>query len=495
MIIKFEAIETRGAQRGARRPVWVRASASVLALAWSFALMGGRAEAKQPAATQPAASQAPSQPTPAELQKQIDELQQQLNNLNKDTRVLQVKDEERDKAKPIAGYQDGFFIQSPDGKTFKLKVGGYAQADARLYTEEKGSSNTDQFTMRRVRLDIRGTLAERFEFRLLPDFAGSSLVLQDAYLDSKFSPYSVVRTGKFKTPFGIERLQSATALQFIERGLPNNLVPNRDLGLQLYGDYGLGQMTYQLALVNGVPDGGSGDTDINDPFDFAGRVFGQPFLNTALAPLRGLGVGVAGTYGIEHGTLSNTQLSSYKTASQATFFRYATDNPATGAGTTIADGTHWRVSPQAYYYWGPFSALGEVVRSSQKISRTGIDTTADNYSWQLRAGWVLSGENASYKGVIPANNFNFGGGSWGAWELAVRYEALNVDDDVFDNGFASINSSANEARAVGTALNWYLNKNIAFQVDFEHTTFDGGRAGGQDRRDENVFLTRTQFVF
>ena len=37
----------------------------------------------------------------------------------------------------------------------------YAQADGRFYTEEKNTSNTNQFTMRRVRFDVRGTLAER----------------------------------------------------------------------------------------------------------------------------------------------------------------------------------------------------------------------------------------------------------------------------------------------------------------------------------------------
>jgi phosphate-selective porin OprO/OprP len=35
-----------------------------------------------------------------------------------------------------------------------------------------------------------------------------------------------LRLGKFKPPIGLERLQSATDVRFIERGLPTSLVPN-----------------------------------------------------------------------------------------------------------------------------------------------------------------------------------------------------------------------------------------------------------------------------
>ena len=37
--------------------------------------------------------------------------------------------------------------------------------------------------------------------------------------------------GKFKVPVGLERLESATDIRFIERGFPTSLVPNRDLGV------------------------------------------------------------------------------------------------------------------------------------------------------------------------------------------------------------------------------------------------------------------------
>ena len=124
---------------------------------------------------------------------------------------------------------------------------------------------------------------------------------------------------------GLERLQSATALTFIERALPTQLVPNRDIGFQLWGDLREGFAQYQLAVMNGVIDGGSADADVNDAFDVFGRVFVHPFQETSLEPLQGLGVGVAASYGRQDGaanTATSTSTPQYRTAGQQIFFSY-----------------------------------------------------------------------------------------------------------------------------------------------------------------------------
>jgi phosphate-selective porin OprO/OprP len=439
------------------------------------------------------AADAGREPSNAELLERIDALEKELKAIRKDTRVLEVSDEERKKEKPTAGYQDGFFVNAKDGK-YKLKVGGYAQADSRWAVDDSDNPTVDAFTIRRARLDIRGTLAERFDFRIMPDFAGSSLVLQDAYVDHKFAPWAVLRAGKFKTPYGVDRLQSGTNLLFIERSLVDNLVPNRDLGLQLYGDFRQGEIGYQLAVLNGVVDGGSTDADVNDAVDLAARVFAHPFRNTTIDPLRGLGLGLAGTWGEEQGTPASPQLPQSRTSSRNSYFRYSTDNPATASGTTVANGEHWRVSPQGYWYWGPFGSTFEWGISSQELAKGAVRGTTDNTAWQVRASYLLTGENADYRQITPDNPFNFGGGRWGAWEVALRYANLDVDGDTFTKGFADNTRSVSEIDSITAGLNWYLNRNILWQLNFEHSEFSKGVAAG-DRDDENVFLTRAQFLF
>ena len=433
-------------------------------------------------------------PSTGELLDRIESLEKQLRQLKTDTRVIEVANEARAKAKPVAGYQDGFFLASPDGKSFKLKLGGYLQADSRWATDESENPTVNSFTTRRARLDIRGTVGEYFDFRLLPDFTGNSPTLLDAWVDTKFAPWAVLKTGRFKSPYSIERLQSATSLLFIERALTDNLMPNRDVGVQLSGDLRQGELAYQLAVLNGAPDAGSADTDVNDAVDLALRVFAQPFRNTTVERLRGFGLGAAGTWGHEQGTPSSPQLPQFRTSSRVTYFRYFTDTPATTAGTTVADGVHWRVSPQAYWYSGPFGSLFDYGVSSQEISRGSVKASTTNTAWQWGGSWVLTGEAASYAGVAPSHNFDFGRGGWGAWQVALRYASLEVDGETFSKGFADSSKQVSGIDSVTVGLNWYLNKSILWAFDYEHSSFERG-AKASNRDPENVFLTRAQLAF
>ena len=47
----------------------------------------------------------------------------------------------------------------------------------------------------------------------------------------------------------------------------------------------------------------------------------------------------------------------------------------------------------------------------------------------------------------------------------------------------------------GVGLNWYLSRNLKWQVNYERTSFDGGAAAGADRDDEQAVLTRLQVLF
>lgn len=80
-------------------------------------------------------------------------------------------------------------------------------------------------------------------------------------------------------------------------------------------------------------------------------------------------------------------------------------------------------------------------------------------------------------------------------EAVGRYGHLDIDDDIFTNGFASLNTSVTEANAWGVGLNWYLSKNYRISLGFEQTQFDGGSAGGADRQTENVILSRFQVSY
>jgi hypothetical protein len=77
-------------------------------------------------------------------------------------------------------------------------------------------------------------------------------VVQDAWVDVKLHAAARVKVGKLKSPFGLERLQSATALGFVERGFPTALAPNRDVGVQVWGDVAGGVVSWAAGVFDGV---------------------------------------------------------------------------------------------------------------------------------------------------------------------------------------------------------------------------------------------------
>ena len=76
-----------------------------------------------------------------------------------------------------------------------------------------------------------------------------------------------------------------------------------------------------------------------------------------------------------------------------------------------------------------------------------------------------------------------------------RHSELSIDDDAFTAGPLSLNSSARKAEDVGVWVNWYLNRNVKLQANYDQTSFDRGAPAGADRIDEKVLFTRVQVAY
>jgi phosphate-selective porin OprO and OprP len=400
------------------------------------------------------------------------------------------------KQKVLAGWKDGFFLESPSGD-FKMKLRGYIQADARVFPNNGGDTGFNNFSLRRVRPIIEGTVYKYFDYRIMPDFGGGTATIQDAWGGINYWQEARFRAGKFKPPVSLERLQSGADLLFVERSLLQNIVPNRDVGFQLAGDFLDGIFSYQIGVFDGTVDGGSVDNDVSSEKEFAGRIFSEPAKKSGIPALAGLGLGVAGTYGDLNNadSLSGIQ---YRTPARSTFFRFDTSSSV----SIVGDDERHRIVPQGYWYYGPFGVLGEYAFSKQGVrqsnSMTGevVRADLDNSSWFAQASWVVTGEDASYKGVTPINNFDPRNGRWGALELAIRYGELIVDEDAFTLGLASKPTSTDEAQNYTFGINWYLNRNFKFNLNYEHTDFNNDVEFGSSLRDkEDVILTRFQVSY
>jgi phosphate-selective porin OprO and OprP len=440
----------------------------------------------------------------ADLKREIEEQKQRLAVLE---RKLEINDEAAKAAAAtaprITANASRFQIGSTDNANF-IRLRGTLFADVRAFGGDSAPETADTFLLRSVRPTVEGTFGGIYDFRITPDFGSGRSTIVDAYVAARFKPGLVITAGKFKPSVGLERLASEPDLRFMERGLPTLLVPNRDLGVQLSGDFAGGAFSYQVGYFNGVTDGQSSDNlatpdlESDTGGDYAARVFFQPFINSDNFNLRGLGFGVGSTWQDLDGASTNPYLPSYRSQGQLSVFSYRSNNAAANApnNATFSNGERLRLAPQLYYYRGSLGFLGEYTEVKQDVSRTiGAVTRSDtltNSAWQAQFSWFITGEEESYRGFVPGSTFQPGKPGSGAWELVARIQELDVDDAAFAGGATSF---ANPATAVskvtdyGIGVNWYPWNTVKFSLNYDLSSFDGGAATG-DRADERALFGR-----
>ncbi len=451
----------------------------------------------------------PAAPAGTNAQQRIQELDQKVKILERNRELDQEAAQEAAQQTPtLTVGSQGFGFSSASGN-FALQLKGVLQVDSRTFFDDAGIAGNDGILLRRARPILQGTVFRDFDFQFIPDFGGtSSPQIYDAWLNYRYSPALQLQVGKFKTPVGLEQLQADRDILFNERALPTDLVPNRDIGFELHGDLFGGVANYAAGIFNGVGDArNSNNADFEDDKAFAGRLFFQPFARSGAPGLKGLGFGVGGSFEDFQHTTNNSALPAttggslpgYATVGQQQFFAY---NP-TNRAVVYADGEHWRLSPQAYYFYGPFGLLAEYAISDQRVSRTGTgaqpSARLEHTAWQVAGSWVLTGEDASFAGVVPRQPFDPRRGNWGAWQLVARYSELDIDPAAFPF-FSDPRSSARRAQEWSAGVNWYLNRNVRVDLSYSQTTFEGGGSGNSvpgivTQKPERVLFTRMQLAF
>lgn len=425
---------------------------------------------------------------------ELDALREQIRLLDQKLKVLERNIELKDetaaaaaKKQPKITASDGRFeIASADGAN-SLRLRGLVQADARFFFDDANAAQ-DRFLLRRARLIFEGKFSDRFNYVVQPEFAGNAVSILDANLSTAITPSLNLRFGRFKTPVGLEQLQSDPVAFFNERSIATNLAPNRDVGVEVFGSVLENTLGYQVSFTNGVIDGGNSNPasdNLEGDFTVAARVFATPFANKD-SVLKGLGFGLAAATGNYDGA----QLNAYRTDGQQTFFAYGAATTAAGRATVL--------SPQAYFYSGPFGLLAEYFHATREVSNGAVDDKLTNKAFNLTVGYVLTGEDASYRGVTPKSNFNPSAGTWGAFELVARFAQVDIDDDTFPT-FAGANN-ATKVDSYGLGLNWYLSKTVragfnVFKNEYKLAPGAAPAPGTALSDDELAFVSRVQVSF
>jgi phosphate-selective porin OprO/OprP len=380
----------------------------------------------------------------------------------------------------------GLEIESEDGN-FSMKLGGRMHADATYHDSDNlvdadgdAVDPIDGTEIRRGRIALSGTLYKDFDYIIETDFGGDRTSVKDLFLAyNGFDPLEIT-VGHQKHAFSMEVQESSNDIMFTERSLVTALsLPyfDRAIGLNLKSS------GTNWSAQGGVYGDrmGSGEENVDEGGGWAARATFAPINSANSVVHLGANIGQRKPDGENSGRFRN------ETTNMSSF--YLTD---TGNIDGLDKVTVGQVEAAAMY--GPWSIQSEYARA--KADRD-VGSNVDFDAFYVQLGWTLTGESRTYKGsdgefkrLKPRNNFSLAKGTWGAWELAARYDQVDLEDKDILGG---------EQKRATLALNWYLNENVRLMADYSRS-FDLENspittASGNEPDDIDVFMLRTQWAF
>lgn len=158
--------------------------------------------------------------------------------------------------------QAGPSLATDDGK-YSIKFEAQLQPQFQWLSVE-GAGKSDSFQIRRGRMIFKGHawkegLTYKFQFEAVagrtsnasPGVAFGGPNLRDAYVNYDFGNGIEIQVGQFKPYYNREELTGSSHLQFVDRGLTNEVFSfNRDLGLAIHGDGMDDLLEYALYVAN-----------------------------------------------------------------------------------------------------------------------------------------------------------------------------------------------------------------------------------------------------
>lgn len=366
--------------------------------------------------------------------------------------------------------KDKFVVESGDGD-FSLRVGGRIQADAATYSEDNLRHN-DGTEMRRARIFVQGTLWEAWNYKLQYDFVNTgSSGINDAYIRyTALKPWKLT-VGHFKEPFSLQNMTSSKYITFNERGLPHLFSTGRAIGIGA-GTSG-NNWSFNTGLYGEGIDGANGDD--HEGYSITGRATYAPILDKQ----QHLHLGGSVAY---RNSGSNDAIS-FSDRPES----HVTNTLLVNTGSINTD-SHIRTVGEAAYTYGPLSLQGEYYYVD--IDRESAGSPDLNFSgFYVEGSWFLTNDMRRYSaskgayGKIKPRTV-VGKGGMGAWQLAVRFSSVDLNDNDISGG---------DAQNLSLALNWYATNNIRMSANYVSVLdVEGGPSDGDE---PDAFQVRAQLEF
>ncbi|MDH3979542.1 MAG: OprO/OprP family phosphate-selective porin [Gammaproteobacteria bacterium] len=359
-----------------------------------------------------------------------------------------------------------------DAETFTFKPGGRLMFDVASYSEDRNSLDDDH-ELRRIRLEAEGVLFSNWEYDFSVEFAGKGSEIKDAWLAYDPTTGSRLILGQYREPFGLEELTSSNRITFMERALPGEFAPGRKLGAGFR--HSTGRWTAAAGVFGESHEDYTNDDD-DGRWDVTGRV-------TYALPLNTEGILHLGLALSRHDTGSAGEVKySARPESHLSIIKYA------NTGKIKNTQAVWLYGTELLAIRNNLSFQAEYVQAN--LQRDGGNDDLNFQGWYGYASWVVTGESRAYKARKAAPGRIKPKHQWGAWELALRYSQLDLNDTHAVSGGREQN--------VTLGLNWYINRHARLmlnhvRVSNDRLADDDGDVLGSDK--PHITQARLQFTF
>lgn len=362
-----------------------------------------------------------------------------------------------------------------DSSPHSIELGGLIQLDAGHYQDYfSRTAKNEQFGyLRRARVfaDYRYGKNWRAELKLQYTELGDDLDISDAYVQYRGLKKIRITAGKFKQPFGLERLEGTSNRSTTERAMVSTeLAPGRALGIQVQ------RLKKRSTISLGVfqQDDDEDRYSNTAPQSFTARA--TRWLDTGKG--QNLHLGIAGSW-----TDWNDNPFRINSRSEV------------DAGDNIVRSARFNADQQlllgveAAWQRGPLLLSGEYIATQVDANGDNFgnpDATADYSGFYLSGSYFITGEKRKY------NNGRFTGLSKkkladGALELVLRYSELDLRDTFSGRAIGA------HANTTTLGLNVYINHHARIMLDYIIPDISGDVVHSQ--ADGNAITARLQLKF
>jgi phosphate-selective porin OprO/OprP len=337
------------------------------------------------------------------------------------------------------------------------------QGDGAMFRESGDVPEiADALEVRRLVLATSGelTFGLPIQYSVELELAKDRFFLTELSLGLRGLPWiGSLSLGQFKPYVTLDSATPARSLTFMERAAAvQAFAPDEKAGVQIGNQALEGRFTWRLGWFADSTATDSGDAT-ESPTRVVGRLTWLPVADDASRRL--VHLGISGSY-----IFSPRDEVRYRARPESHLAPYLADTGPIKATNAYV------VALEAALVSGPLSLQGEYLQS---VVQEGSGPPLQFRGFYLFASWFLTGESRPYdraRGAFgwltPRRSVGFHDGGLGAWEVAVRYSYLDLDDEAVRGGRMGLTT---------LALNWYLTRNVRLTANYVATEVMGSGGG------------------